>query len=409
MEPDGTIAVSLEVLSRPTPVGDTVFSSRSMSERPVSEAGDAAGLGTMEISAPATPTFEDLLESFRQKLENELRSWLEVKQARAREVVPASEELTGVLSNYVFRGGKRLRPALLYYSYRSCGGTSDPTVLPLAMAVELLHTYLLAHDDIMDRAEMRRGEPAVHLVFSDFHRAREWAGDSDHFGQSVAILLGDLAQAYSMELFVSTPADDEIWPELRTAFSSMVQEVIVGQYLEMTAGYREDLGEEELLRVLRMKSGRYSVEWPMHLGAILAGASPEIREGLCRYGSLMGESFQLQDDLLGMFGDPERVGKPVGEDLAEGKFTVLIHHALRQAPPAGRELLSSALGNPDLTPAEVAQAQKVIRETGAETKVGQMIEERMESAQAILSALELEPEGKRFFAGLVEYLRGREV
>ena len=362
----------------------------------------------MEISAPAMPTFEDLLESFRQKLEDELRVWLAVKQAQATEVVPASEELTGVLSDYVFRGGKRLRPALLYYSYRSCGGTTDETVLPLAMAVELLHTYLLAHDDIMDRAEVRRGEPAVHLVFSDLHDSREWAGDSDHFGQSVAILLGDLAQAYSMELFVSTPAVEN-WPELRQAFCSMVQEVIVGQYLEMTAGYREDLGEEELLRVLRMKSGRYSVEWPMHLGAILAGAATETREGLCRYGSLMGEAFQLQDDLLGMFGNPERVGKPVGEDLAEGKFTVLIHHALRQAPPAGRELLAAALGNPDLTPEEVSSAQQVIRETGAEEKVVQMIDERMGAAQAVLASLELQPEGKRFFEGLVEYLRGREA
>ena len=379
-----------------------------MSKRPVSKTGKAAGLGTMEISAPAMPTFEALLDSFRRQLENELSLWLAVKQDRAKEVVPASEELTGVLSDYVFRGGKRLRPALLYYSYRRCGGSSDETVMPMAMAVELLHTYLLAHDDIMDRAELRRGEPAVHLVFRDLHGSRDWAGDSDHFGQSVAILLGDLAQAYSMELFASTPADEEKWPELRTAFCSMVQEVIVGQYLEMTAGYREDLGEEELLRVLRMKSGRYSVEWPMHLGAILAGAAAETREGLCRYGSLMGEAFQLQDDLLGMFGDPERVGKPVGEDLAEGKFTVLIHHALRQAPAAGRDLLSTALGNPDLTPEEVSKAQEVIRETGAEEKVVQMIDERMGAAQAILASLELEPEGKRFFEGLVEYLRGRE-
>lgn len=363
----------------------------------------------MEAPVPAVPDFEELLESFRQKLEHELSLWLAAKQARAREIVPASEELTGVLTDYVFRGGKRLRPALLYYSYRSCGGDRDSTVLPLSMAVEMLHTYLLAHDDIMDRAELRRGKPAVHLIFRDLHASRAWAGDSDHFGHSVAILLGDLAQAYSMELFASTPADSEIWPELRAAFSSMVQEVIVGQYLEMTAGYREDLGEDELLRVLRMKSGRYSVEWPMHLGAILAGAAKEQREALCRYGSLMGEAFQLQDDLLGMFGDPERVGKPVGADLAEGKFTLLIHHALGQAPAEGRERLTDALGNPDLTPEQVAEAQRIIRRTGAEEKVGQMIDERMSAAQDILATLELEPEGKRFFEGLVEYLRGREA
>ncbi len=366
-------------------------------------APSAAGLDT------TSPGFKELLETFRQKLEQELESWLAAKATHATSEVREADELTQVLSEYLLRGGKRMRPALLYYAYRACGGRVDEQVIPLSMAVELLHTYLLIHDDIMDRAELRRGEPAAHVVYRSLHSSRGWSGDGGHFGESVAILLGDLAQAYSVELFTSVEAEKSAWNELRRGFSAMCQEVIIGQYLEFTAGFREELGEEELLKVLRMKSGRYSVEWPIHLGAILAGAPPKMRQTLRRYGRVMGEAFQLQDDLLGIFGDAERVGKPVGADLAEGKYTVLIHHTLNRATPEGRDLVLSALGNLEVTTAEVARVRKTIRATGADDKVIRMIETRMDTALATLSDLELEPEGEIFFGGLIDYLRGREA
>jgi geranylgeranyl diphosphate synthase type I len=353
--------------------------------------------------------FGELLKSFRTRLEEALREWLREKQQQVTAGgVAEADELTGNLSEFLFRGGKRLRPALLYYAYKGCGGRSDEAAMALAMAVELLHTYLLIHDDIMDRAELRRGEPSAHVLYRDFHQARGWAGDSSHFGEAVAILLGDLAQAYAVELFASAETESNRRANLVRCYSLMCEEVIVGQYLEMTAGFRQNLTEQELLTVLQMKSGRYSVERPMQLGALLAGASDSILEALAAYGAGVGEAFQLQDDLLGMFGDADRVGKPVGSDLVEGKFTVLIHHTLDRATAEDRQVVLQALGNHDVSAAEVERVQTIIEQCGARRYVVEMVEERMEAALTALSGTDLEPEGEEFLRGLIDYLRGRE-
>jgi geranylgeranyl diphosphate synthase type I len=353
-------------------------------------------------------SFRALLADFRSKLESQLHDWLTEKEVEAVAESASSRELTGVLTRFVARDGKRIRPALLYYTYRACGGISDEKVMPMAMAVELLHTYLLIHDDIMDHADVRRGEPAAHVLYADMHRRRGWQGDSRHFGESVAILLGDLAQNYSLELYSSVELAPEVAAEFRQQFSLMCQEVVLGQYLEMTAGNREILEEEELLRVLRMKSGRYSVERPVQLGYLLARAPEATRQALTIYGLKMGEAFQLQDDLLGTFGDAETVGKPVGGDLKEGKFTLLVHHALRHLTPADRRALEAALGDPDLEPSEVERAQRLIESSGARLRVQEMVEERLQQAHKSLEAVDLAEDGAAFLAGLIDYLRGRK-
>ncbi len=353
-------------------------------------------------------SFNSLLADFRGRLESDLREWLAEKERHATSESQAAHELTGVLSRFVDRDGKRIRPALLYYTYQACRGQSEDKAMTMAMAAELLHTYLLIHDDIMDRADTRRGEPAVHVLFSDLHQSWRWSGNSDHFGESVAILVGDLAESYAMELFSSVEVAPEVAVEFRRCFSTMCQEVIIGQYLEMTAGYRRDLGEEELLRVLQMKSGRYSVERPVQLGALLARAPEAMRRELTLYGAKIGEAFQLQDDLLGMFGDAETVGKPVGSDLVEGKFTVLIHHTLSKLSATEGESLLAALGSPGLSDSEVLHFQKLIESSGARQRVEEMIEERMEAARLALEGLDLERSGADFLEGMIDYLRGRQ-
>lgn len=364
--------------------------------------------GRKQATLEAGADFAGLLVSFRDRLEADLMAWVEAKRQATRAELAEADELTGVLSEFLLRDGKRLRPALVYYSYRACGGDSEPVVMPVAMAVELLHTYLLVHDDIMDHAETRRGEPAVHVLFSDFHRDRGWQGDSSHFGTSVGILLGDLAESYAVELYSSSEMSEAVRADVRKCFSTMCQEVIVGQYLEMTAGYRGDLTEEELLRILQMKSGRYSVERPVQLGALLAGASKETLDALTRYGSRLGEAFQLQDDLLGMFGDVATVGKPVGEDLAEGKYTILIHSALEKLAPADRTTVESALGNADVSEDEVREVQRLIESVGARERVVEMIETRMQTASEALVEAGVTGPGADFLQGLMQYLRGRE-
>jgi len=376
---------------------------------------------TSAARSEAAPTsFSQLLDSFREKLDRELQVWLARKREAAGGFREAVELIDGV-GQLVLQGGKRLRPALVYATYQACGGLSDAQVLPLSLATELLHTYLLIHDDIMDHAETRRGQPAAHERFRQAHQARGFRGDAQDFGRSVAILLGDLSHSWSVELVTGVALEGGLEAgrahELMRCFATMSEEVIGGQYLELLVAQRRGEDgrrapaerEQELLRVLRLKSGRYTAERPIQLGGLLAGASPSALAGLSRYGTAVGEAFQLQDDLLGMFGDAGTVGKPVGEDLREGKFTFLIHHALATATPEQRRTLESALGNPDLTAAEVARAQEILVETGARAKVTEMVAERLEEARAAFDGISgLAAEGRLFFEGLLDYLWERE-
>jgi geranylgeranyl diphosphate synthase, type I len=367
------------------------------------------GLSTAASKAQSVPEgFPALLEGFRERLERELHAWLEAKRRAAAEAgSPEMLELIDGVGQLVVHGGKRVRPALVYHAYRACGGAVDGEVLPLALATELLHTYLLIHDDIMDHAEVRRGQPAAHVRFRNAHRQRGFHGDAREFGLSVAILLGDLSHTWAVELASCAAAGR---PELARCFAAMSEEVIGGQYLELLVAQRRSAKEEELTRVLRLKSGRYTAERPVQLGAILAGAAPEVIAGLARYGGAVGEAFQLQDDLLGMFGKAETVGKPVGDDLREGKFTFLIHHALISATPEQREALKSALGDPDVTAEELARVQRILEETGARARVAAMIEDRLRAARQALEGLaDLQEEGRLFLEGLLDYLWEREL
>jgi geranylgeranyl diphosphate synthase, type I len=336
----------------------------------------AAPTAPHSVAAARADGFAALLSGFRSQVDRALAEWIEEKRralaatAESAAEATASLELADGVAALTRQGGKRLRPALVHYTYRACGGRAEAAVLPLALSTELLHTYLLIHDDIMDHAEVRRGQPAAHVRFRDAHRARGWRGDARDFGASVGILLGDLAHTWAVELFayalnqIPAEARNEAGPDHRRAeelarvFSAMGQEVIGGQYMELLVALRggtaDQAGAEELLSVLRLKSGRYTCERPIQLGALLAGARPESLAALSRYGGAIGEAFQLQDDLLGMFGDAETVGKPVGADLTEGKFTFLIHHALAAAAPEDRRAIELALGRPDLSPSEVA-------------------------------------------------------
>lgn len=354
--------------------------------------------------------FRSMLADVRERHDEALGRYL----ARKRDDMPGRGEsrvLVDVLEELVRSGGKRLRPALTCFAYRAFGGRSDDRVLPLAMSTELLHTYLLIHDDIMDRSELRRGEPTAHEKFRRRHSGRELPGDAEHFGRSGAILAGDLAHTWAVELFQSIPtAENGRGRDLEEAFSAMCAEVISGQYLEIVLpqGEYDDVSEDDLLEILRLKSGRYSVERPVQLGSLLAGGGPEGTEPLRAYSRPLGEAFQLQDDILGSVGNADRAGKPGGLDLIEGKLTVLVHHALRASPPEDRRRLLRTLEDPDPDEAEVREAQAIVRRSGALGRVEDMIRRRLDRAEAAVEEAPIDEDARTFFTGLVHYLRGRE-
>lgn len=389
-----------------------------MAVQPPSPASTSAA-GVAESPAAR---FAERMQAFRDRADRALRAFLIGKRQAAE---GSLEELTESVAVLIGGGGKRLRPLLVYESHRALGGqTGDDAVLPVALSTEMLHAYLLIHDDIMDHAEMRRGMPSSHVQFRDRHFASGWPGDAADYGRSVAILVGDLAHCWSVELYQqgrrqaaeqATDPSSAGSPDLAAldgVFCAMCEEVIGGQYLEMRMpfkAHRDRPGEAELVTALRLKSGRYSVERPLELGAILAGAGDDERKALRRFGQGAGEAFQLQDDVLGTFGDEVEVGKSVASDLREGKHTLLVRYALEGATASDGDRLRALLGRADLESAEVAEARAILRRSGGLARIRERIDSSLADARNALDELPLTGEGRSFFEGMLQYLRERKT
>ncbi len=273
------------------------------------------------------------------------------------------------LREFVLAGGKRLRPAFCLWAFVGAGGdVEDPAVVDAGAALELLHTFALIHDDVMDNSDRRRGLPTVHRQFEQLHDARSWRGETRRFGEGAAILIGDLAFVYADQMLRGAPDEAiEVFNELRL-------EVNVGQVLDLVATARGDATVELARTICVYKSGKYTVERPLHLGAALAGRLDALRAPLSAYGEPLGEAFQLRDDLLGTFGDAKRTGKPVGEDLREGKPTTLFALARDEATGDDAALLTQRYGAADLSAAEVGQIQEVFERTGARAAVESQVD-----------------------------------
>lgn len=362
------------------------------------------------------PAFGELLARFRSRFDRELADWIETKRRHTASEAPEAAELAEAVARLAGAGGKRLRPALVWFTAAACaegagGAPAEDATLPLALSTELLHTYLLLHDDIMDHAETRRGLPSAHAEFARRHGERGWRGDAGDFGVTAAILVGDLAHTWAHELVDDAcrrlPA--ERGAAVERAFAATAQEVIAGQYLEIQLAQRGAGSAEELGRALRLKSGRYSVERPVQLGALAAGASTALLTPLATYGAALGEAFQLQDDVLGTFGDEGETGKPAAGDLEEGKFTFLVFHALDALPDAEAAALRHALGRPGLSDDEVLRLRSTIEESGALERVRGMIAERLDVARGALAEASprLAGDGLAVLSGLVDYIAER--
>lgn len=308
------------------------------------------------------------------------------------------------LRSLVLSGGKRLRPAFCTWAYVGMGGDpDDPVITDAGCALELLHTFALIHDDVMDASARRHGVETVHVAFARRHREQGWRGEPDRFGDSVAILVGDLAFVYADRFLAGAPRPAlDVWNELRL-------EVNIGQYLDTngTAARRAD--PDLARRICRYKSGKYTIERPLHLGAALAAPERihDVIESLSAYGDPLGEAFQLKDDMLGVYGDPSVTGKPVGEDLREGKPTLLHALAARQATGADRELLDCRFGTADLSTDEVAQIQAIFTRTGAAAAVADTIDGLVERALSAAERLPFAPEAVTALVELAHFVAGR--
>ena len=332
-----------------------------------------------------------------------VESLLSTERTRWHAIDPRLAEAVDELGRMT-RGGKRLRAAFCYYSWLGAGGdpSDDAVAVDAGAAFELLQTFALIHDDIMDDADTRRSEETIHVRQSDRVTAQGWTGEPRRYGEGIALLVGDLAHVYADQLIGShSPVARDLWDELRI-------ELNLGQYLDMRAAAAGEVDRDTAQRVATFKSALYTIVRPLQLGSALASGvnDPDVQQQLLDFGMPLGRAFQLRDDLLGVLGDATRVGKPVGNDLREGKPTELIAIALDRATSAQRATLAK-MGTPGLIDTDISDLLAVLEDTGAINEVGRRIDALVDDAHQSLHQLPYAPELRETLGVLTNYVAAR--
>ncbi|MFF5565743.1 polyprenyl synthetase family protein [Streptomyces sp. NPDC012623] len=334
-------------------------------------------------------------------VEAELERWLGTRRQELRDIDAGADRLLAEpLARLALRGGQRMRARCAVLGWRAAGGAKEgaaarPAAV-LGAALELLQVCALVHDDIMDGSRTRRGEPTLHEQFAAHHRARALRGDRPAYGTARALLAGDLALVWAEDLYREVrlrPAArrraDDSWRAMRT-------EMVVGQQLdlELQAGRSESVAAS--LRMAELKTARYTVERPLHIGAAAAGAHGPVLSALRGFGLRVGVAFQLRDDLLGVFGDPAATGKPCGDDIRQGKRTYLVNLALSRARTRGdtasEDVLLRMGDERDPSERSVDRVRSVLTGLGADRAVEQRISRMVREGVGQLAGAGLDPD-----------------
>ena len=359
---------------------------------------------------------QDLLLTLVQK---KLDQFCDAKRVELREISPDIEVIMDFTQS-LLKGGKRFRALFAFWAWRgyeSAGKelTIDSPIVGIASALEMFHAAALVHDDLLDQSDTRRGQPSIHKRFESLHIQKAFAGSSERFGVAGSVLVGDMMLSWSSELFgdallkADHPRSEAA---CRAEFGKMRFEVMAGQYLDVleeNAAPTRDRSEavERANRVMLYKTAKYSLEAPLLIGSALSGATEAQRAGLSKFGIPLGLAFQLRDDVLGVFGDPEVTGKPAGDDLREGKRTVLTGLTLESVPASVGKLFEELLTSGELDPEQIEFMRNLIVESGALQKTEQLISEYSTRAIEALAGLEIDDDARVALAHLANAVINR--
>ena len=370
---------------------------------------------------------ENLLSQVQENLDLFCQKQRADFEAISADLVPVVDYTQSLL-----QGGKRFRALFCYWAWRSSltdanyhqseteVNDSEEAIAGIAASLEMFHAAALVHDDLLDQSDTRRGAPAIHKRFETLHKDKQWAGSPERFGVAGSVLVGDLMLGWSSEIFgnalLHSPTR-EIESACRDEFSLMRVEVMAGQYLDVleenaapSRPVTEGVGRAE--KVILYKTAKYSIEAPLRIGAAFAGADQATLGMFSQFGIPLGIAFQLRDDILGVFGDPSVTGKPAGDDLREGKRTVLIaltKESLAERSPSMAESFEELLTSRDLDAQQIAFMQRLIKESGALEKTERMIVELADRSLESLEAATLEATAKSALKALALKVINRDA
>ncbi len=351
------------------------------------------------------------LRDFKVRLDPKIAAYFDATLAEAKKEDELVYQALEHVKTLTLAGGKRLRPAFMYYGYLAAGGEDRERLLDTAVAVELIHTFLLIHDDIIDRDALRHGQPTLHERYRAWGKKHLNLTDPEHFGDSIALIVGDMLFALGNDIIFNSGFPDRYLYAALSRMQKIVAQTVVGQARDIYIEYRGEATSEEIIAMYEKKTARYTVEGPLHLGALLAGGTPELAADLTRYALPVGIAFQIQDDILGMYGDETRIGKPIGSDIREGKITLLVSYIFEHADRATKQEVDQLLKRgAALTLMDIERIREIVRITGALDHAKDLARRNIEAGKQALLHIQssIAPEAREFLTGVADYMAKRE-
>jgi len=349
------------------------------------------------------------LGEYKRKVEPELEAFFEKVIFENRKSDKNIAEALAHARKITMSGGKRARAAFMYYGYLAAGGKNKKEMIRASMSIELIHSFLLMHDDVIDCDELRHGVKTMHVQYAQVAKRYFKNKDAKHFGNSIAIIIGDILGALGNQILFETKFDPKAVIRALRKMQDIVSCTAIGEAQDVYIENKGRASEKEVLRMYENKTAKYTIEGPLHLGAILAGADGKFLQILSGYSIPAGIAFQIQDDILGVFGQVKKIGKPVGSDIRQGKQTILVARAFKNANPVQTKVLKDCLGNANLTEADLERFKQVIVETGSLAYAQKMAEKLIAEAKEKIEKASMQKEAKEFLSDIADYMLNREV
>jgi len=349
------------------------------------------------------------LRKFKQKIDQEIEKYFDktIKETNAKDKTMA--KALQYVKKLTLAQGKRIRPALMYYGYLASGGKDEKRILKTAVSVELIHIFLLIHDDIIDRGDKRHGVDTVHVWFRNIGKKAFPQKDAEHFGNSMGIIVGDMIGALGNQIIFQSGFEPSLVLEALDKLQSIISLTVVGEAKDVYIEYQGRATEAEIIKMYEYKTAKYTFEGPLHLGAILGGGSNELLKEMTAYSIPIGIAFQIQDDILGVFGSEKKMGKSAASDIEEGKQTILVVKALQNGNRRQKDRMFQILGKKDLSHDEIKDFQSIIRETGALQYAKDLAHSLILKSKKAIESAEMSKESNKFLVDLAEVMEKREV
>lgn len=349
------------------------------------------------------------LADFKKKFDIELGKYL---NKAIKETARIDKDMAGALSHVkkiVMAGGKRARPAFMYYGYLATGGKKKKEILQASVGIELIHMYFLIHDDIIDNDEKRHGIITTHNHYKNIGKNLLKNTNPEHFGASLAIIIGDTICALGNKIIADSRFDAKFIIKALSKLQNIIEMTVIGEANDVYIENRGKATVKEILKMYEYKTGKYSFEGPLHLGAILAGADNNFLKKLSNYAIPAGVAFQIQDDILGVIGDESKTGKAVGSDVRQGKYTILVAKAFEKSDAKQKNILKNTLGKKDLTKKDLENFRDVIMETGSLDYAKKLSLRLVLEAKRELAGIKMNKESKIFLNDIADYMIQREL